>query len=107
MSKLSTAATKFVRDARIELDGEDYIVLRELTEKEMLTLSADEGAKNIEVLGKLMPSCMIDHSFEDDNGDKAEPAAVVAMLKQSCSKYSEIIEHWVKLLPLAKTSGEK
>lgn len=107
MSKLSTASSKFVQEAHIELDDEDYIVLRELTEKEMLSLSADEGSKNVEVLGKLMPLCMIDHSFETDDGEKAATADVVAMLKKSGSKYMEIVTAWMNLIPLSKKSGEK
>lgn len=107
MSKLKDIASKYVLNTRIELNDDDYLVLRELTEKEMFSFDQENGKANMELLSKLMPECIIEHSFENEDGEKASSKDVVKELQKSGSTYMSIVEKWMQSLPLANKSGEK
>lgn len=107
MSKLKDIASKYVLNTRIELNDDDYLILRELTEKEMFSFDQDNGKANMELLSKIMPECIIEHSFENEDGEKASTKDVVKELQKSGSTYMSIVEKWMQSLPLANKSGGK
>jgi hypothetical protein len=99
--KISEAKKKYLFTTKIELDDEDYVVLREPTIQEMQMFSGDDkDKKNYEAVEKLFPVCLIDHSFyEDDGVTKAKNTAVYEILKDSSSLYTEIVDTWFKSIP--------
>lgn len=103
MIKLSEFGKNFVFSTRVELpDSEDgsknFIELREPNQKEIINLS-DDGGKNLEMMGKIFPACVIDSSFVKDNGDKASGAEIAEVLRQSGSLFTEIIGTWLNSIP--------
>ena len=107
MSKLKDIASKYVLNTRIELNDDDYLILRELTEKEMFSFDQENGKANMDLLSKILPECIIEHSFENEDGEKASTKDVVKELQKSGSTYISIVEKWMQSLPLANKSGGK
>lgn len=100
--KLSEAQAKYIFTTRIELEDEgDYIVLREPTTLEMREFGED-GKKNADLLIKLFPTCIIEHSFENDDGTLSDTKAVANFLLKSGTLYTRIIETWMEALPIKK-----
>ena len=108
MSKLKDIASKYVLNTRIELNDDDYLILRELTEKEMFSFDQENGKANMELLSKIMPECIIEHSFENEDGEKASTKDVVKELQKIrlyVHEYSREVD--AIALPLANKSGGK
>jgi hypothetical protein len=104
--KLSAAKEKYLFTTKIELDDGDYLVLREPTVEETQLFSAsggDEkgggGKDNIKALEKLFPKCLIDHTFTDDDGEKASGEEVYSLLRGSASLFADITDAWIKSIP--------
>jgi hypothetical protein len=102
--KITEARNRYLFTTRIELpheEGEDidFIVLREPTLEEMQKFAGDDSKKNIEMLEKLFPKCLVDHSFVNDDNTKTVNQEVYNLLKESSSLYAEIINAWFKSIP--------
>jgi hypothetical protein len=105
--KLSEASEKFIFKVRIELEDEgEFVVLREPTTLEMKDFS-DDGKKNSELLMKLFPNCIVEHSFTQDDNSISSNKDVANFLLKSGTLYSKIITQWLEALPLAKKNEEK
>lgn len=103
--KLSEA--KYIFTTRIELDDKgNFIELREPNSLELKDFGED-GKANFELLKKLFPSCIVDHSFEDDDGKKAKPGDVAKVIAESGSLYTEIIQEWLNSIPFGKRRAGK
>lgn len=103
--ELNKIKEKYVFTTRIELDDNDFIELREPTTLELKDFS-DDDKKNFEILRKLFPKCIIDHSFTNE-GEKAGNEDVANALIESGSTYSQIIETWMESIPFKKKLGKK
>jgi len=83
-----------------EAKGDLYIILREPTTEEALTLSTGETDNN--KIFTLMPSLIIDHAFEEKPGTKSTSEAVWKLIMQRPLCATEIVEEWSTNIPLAK-----
>ena len=88
----------YVFTTKVELDDENFIVLREPTTLELKDMGKDEG-NNAELLIKLFPSCIVEHTFTN-NGKPASNKAVGEMLTKSSSRFFPLIQVWMESLPL-------
>ena len=106
--KISEAKEHYVFTTRIDLndDGSEYIVLREPTTGEVSGLG-DDGQKNLEILNKIFPSCIVESSFTDDEGNEADGKAVYSVLKDSASLFTEIVETWMTSVPFKSSLSKK
>lgn len=95
---LSDISSKFVFKTRIELGDGEYIVLREPNQKEVIGLT-DDAEKNMKMFGELLPKCIVESSFTEDNGEKATPEKVAAELGKSGSLWTEILTTWLNSVP--------
>ena len=66
---LSQINQNYVFKTKIEIDEENFIELREPKQGEIISLS-DDGTKNLEMLEKIFPACVIDSSFTKDDVKK-------------------------------------
>ena len=99
--KLSEA--NYVFTTRIEIE-DDFIELREPTTIEMKDFNFDESekGKSIDVLKKLFPVSIVDHSYTNDDGNKAKNGDVAKMLEASGSLYLDILQIWFTSIPFGK-----
>ena len=99
--KLSEAKGKFIFTTRIELeslgDGE-FIELREPNQKEIVNLS-DDATKNLEMMGKIFPACVVASSFVDDEGKASTGEAIYTELQKSASLCTEVLSTWLNSIP--------
>lgn len=89
----------FIFTTRIDLPGEGFIVLREPTDDELKNFGED-NKKNMEILKKIMPGCIVEHNFDD-----ATPQAIAAALSKSSSLYVDILTKWMQDIPFQKRIG--
>lgn len=102
---ITKAKNSYIFTTRVELEDGDYIVLREPTTLQLRDLGRDE-AKTFDVLYELFDSCLVEHSFT--NGERPATAKeVAAVLKDSGSTFSNILNEWLKSLPLQRASDKK
>lgn len=102
---INEAKTKYIFTTKIELEDGDYIVLREPTSFELRDFNED-GKENIVILQKLFPKCLVEHSFTDA-GQSAKNEKVSALLLDSGTTFTKIINIWMNSLPLdQKKSGK-
>lgn len=104
--KLSDFGKKCVFTTKVELDDDNYIIMREPSKDEVLTLS-DDPDKQIETFGKLLPSCIIDSTFENDDGTKANGEQICAILSCSGSLYTDVVKTWLESLPFQSRLKKK
>ncbi len=94
----------YIFTTKIQLD-EDYIVLREPTSFELKEFG-DDGKQNVEILQIIFPKCLVEHSFTDA-GQSAKNEKVSALLLDSGTTFTKIINIWMNSLPLdQKKSGK-
>lgn len=99
MIRLSDANKKYIFTTKIEIDDEgNYVELREPTQKEISGMTED-GMKNLELLGKIFPDCLIGSSIVDDDGQSAKAADVYNLLSKSGSMFPEILTTWLQSIP--------
>lgn len=95
---LSEINQKYVFKTKIELDEENFIELREPKQSEIINLS-DDGNKNLEMLSKIFPACVVDSTFTNKDGNKATGEEIAKELKESGSLFSEILGTWLQSIP--------
>lgn len=96
---INEAKNNYIFYTEIDLGDSNFIKLREPSIGELDGLNKASEENRIAELGKLFPTCLADHSFEDDNGNKASSKDVYAMLRDSGTLYMEIISTWMAALP--------
>jgi hypothetical protein len=103
MMKLSDATKKYIFTTKIELDSEgNYVTLREPTMQQFSQLSDDEkdNKKNLKALSDMLPSCVVDSSFTDEDGETPATGELIAkMLKDSSSLEAEVLNIWAGSIP--------
>jgi hypothetical protein len=105
MSEITTARAKYIFTTRLDLDEEDFIVLREPTSFELKDFG-DDGRQNIELLQRIFPKAIVEHSFTE-NGQPIKADRVASILLDSGSQFTKIIETWMASLPInEKKSGK-
>ena len=101
--KISDATKKYVFKTKIELDDEgNYIVLREPTMQQFSQLSDDEkeNRKNLKLLGDMLPSCLVESSFrQDDDVTPATGEQIAKMIRDSSSLEAEVLNIWAESIP--------
>lgn len=95
---LSQINQNYVFKTKIEIDEENFIELREPKQGEIISLS-DDGTKNLEMLEKIFPACVIDSSFTKDDGEKASGIEIAKELKNSGSLFTDILTTWLQSIP--------
>ena len=98
--KLSDFEKNYVFTTKIDLndDGTEFVELREPNQQEFSGFSED-GKKNLEVMEKIFPSCVIGSSFTDDEGNSVDGKTVYNTLKKSGSLLTEILSIWIQSIP--------
>lgn len=96
--KLSELQNKFIFKTRIDLDDEDYIVLREPNTAEIAEMSEDEK-KNMKVMEKILPNCIVETSITKDDGSFATGKEICDVLKASGSVFTEVLSKWIQSIP--------
>lgn len=96
--KLSELQNKFIFKTRIDLDDEDYIVLREPNTAEIAEMSEDEK-KNMKVMEKILPNCIVETSITKDDGSFATGKEICEVLKESGSMFTEVLSKWIQSIP--------
>ena len=93
----------YVFSKKIKIDETEWVVLREPTSAEFQKTSAfkenEAGDKLFEQMRKLLPACITDSSFENEDGSKATGEQVFELLDKSSSKMISIITEWIQSLP--------
>lgn len=95
---INEARKHYIFTCKIELDDDDYIVLREPTSFELKDFDEGDGKKNFDILQKLFPKALIEHNFMDGE-QPAKNEKVSAFLMDSGTRFIEIIETWMESLP--------
>lgn len=96
--KLSELQNKFIFKTRIDLDDENYIVLREPNTAEIAEMSEDEK-KNMKVMEKILPNCIVETSITKDDGSFATGKEICDILKASGSVFTEVLSKWIQSIP--------
>lgn len=106
--KISEAKDYFVFTTKIELndDGSEYIVLREPNTQEISGLGED-GLKNLEVMSKIFPSCVVESSIVDEDGNEVDGKTIYNALKESSSFFTEIVQTWMTSVPFQSRLAKK
>ncbi|EGC78216.1 hypothetical protein [Treponema denticola] len=104
--KISEAEKKYIFTTKIELDDGDYIELREPNTQEISSFG-DDGKKNLELLEKIFPSCVVDSSFTDDSDNKVDGKTLYSFLKKSSSLFTEILNIWIDSIPFQSRLQKK
>lgn len=87
-------------------ESDFFIELREPTTEETMTLSNKEGEDKVdqEAIFRLMPHCIIDHNFFQDEEEKKKMSTAEVwkeiMRRPICA--TEVVERWSNNIPLAK-----
>lgn len=105
MEKSFLFTTKF----EFEDEGNNFIVLREPTTLEMKEL-ADSTKNSTEILIKIFPGCIIEHSFTKQVEGQtvlANGKEVTNILVKMGTLFTRISNQWVESLPLKKANAEK
>lgn len=97
--------SKYVFTTKIELEDDDYLVLREPTALELKDFGEDEK-KNFNLLTNLFPKCIIEHSFTKNNEEASNNEVADALIK-SGSTYTQIINTWMESIPFKKKAEGK
>lgn len=85
-----------------------YIVLREPTEDELVDAPKDDEKKITNyLLNNVLPACLIEHSFEDDEQKPANKKAVIELLKTSSKKTTIILRDWMDKHFFQEKAGEE
>ena len=106
--KLSEFEERYIFTIKIELDDEgNFIILREPTTLEIKDINKKNEEDQIDGLIKIFPKCLIDHSFEDDNGEKADFKKVASIVMQSGFTFYDSIRIWNESIALKKTNVKK
>lgn len=84
----------YVFKTRIYLEEGVYIELREPTQKELIGIS-DDSSKNLELLERIFPACVVDTSIEENPSGKE----IYDVLKESGSMMTEILTTWLESIP--------
>lgn len=72
-----------------------YIILREPTEDEISNAPDDAKKQNKYLLNNVIPACLIEHSFEDEEGNPANKNEVMSLIKKSGGKTFKILKEWM------------
>ena len=95
----------FIFTIKINLMDNEFIVLREPTAGEFQKTQAfnntDDSSKLFEQMRKLLPNCIVDSSFENENGEKASGQEVFNFIDKSSTLELKVITEWINALPFS------
>jgi hypothetical protein len=93
------AKNKYIFNTKIDLGDNEFIKLREPSISELDGLNKASEENRVIELEKLLPLCLVDHSFTNSEGGKATNKEVYNFLKDSGTLFTEIIGVWIESLP--------
>ena len=101
---MKLANSNFVFTTKISIDAENFLEVREPTMTEFQEFptdakAADYSARMFKAARKILPRCIVDSSFEDENGEKANGAAVWAEIEKSASLSTRVVNDWLASIP--------
>lgn len=97
--KICEARKKYIFSTKIELDGGEFVELREPNMKEFQQFSED-GTKNLDILGKIFPACVISSSYTDDDGVTAATGQQLKdLFSDSSTTFTDILQRWFEACP--------
>ena len=96
---MELSKNNFVFTTKIELDGGEYVTLRELDLVELENFQSVKGeTKQFDALKKLFPVCLVESSFTID-GQPATGEQLAEALSRSSSLYTGILTSWINSIP--------
>lgn len=107
--KLSSAREKGIFKTTIYIghffDDEEeavWITMREPSTDETVKFNSQDEAESLKALKEVFPNCIVDHNFENDEGQKAKKKEVFDFLLESSALFGYVTQKWQESLPLAK-----
>lgn len=87
-------------------EGKEWVELREPSYEELLAAKSASGdpKKDATFISDLLPSLIVQHSFEATEGVPADPKDVVEILRSSATLYGYVVKTWQESLPLGRKS---
>ena len=106
--KLSEAANNYVFKTKIELDDDgNFIELKEPTMSQIQRLPNKDDDKVFAEIEKIFPTCIINSSFTDDDGNPATAEDIAKMLENTGSLKSDILQTWIESIPFKSRLQKK
>ena len=95
-----TKETNFVFSTKVKIGENDFVVLREPTTAEFQKAGFDDnGSNNLVQLAKLFPLCVVDSSFEKEDGSKLTGKEIYDLLEPSASTMTNVLMDWFGKIP--------
>lgn len=107
--KLSQAKEKYIFTTKIDLGDDEFVTMREPTIDEYQKISAggEDEDKMMNQLKLIFPKCVVDSSFEDDNGNKATGQQLYDLFSKSSTNFTAIIQDWISSCPFQRQKATK
>ena len=106
--KISEAVNNYVFKTKIELDDDgNFIELKEPTMAQVQRLSNKDDEKVFAEIEKIFPSCIVDSSYTDDNGNPATADDIAKMLESTGTLKAEVLQTWIESLPFKQRLQKK
>ena len=95
-----TKDTNFIFKTKVKIGENDFVVLREPTTAEFQKAGFDEnGSNNLVQLAKLFPLCVVESSFENEEGKPATGKEIYDLLEPSASTMTNVLMSWFSKIP--------
>lgn len=92
-----TKDTNFVFKTTDKIGDEDFVTLREPTTAEFQKAGfSEDGSNNLVQLARLFPICVVDSSFEKEDGAKATGKEIYDLLEPSAHVHDQRLDGVVR-----------
>lgn len=105
--KLSEIRKNYVIETRIDIDDSNYVILREPTQDEVVSMNIEDGSAIMQKMTELFPKCLIESSFKTEAGEPASGNELYNELKQTGSLFLEILNTWIESIPFQSRLQKK
>lgn len=105
--KITEAENNYVFTTTIKVFGEEWIKVREpnfVEFQKLQTINPEDTDKLGEELLALLPKCIVDSSFENEDGTACNGNQIYELLAKSAIGLSETVSEWVKACPFTQAS---
>lgn len=80
-------------------DKKDYIKMREPTFAEYQKFSTADNKSQYDIIKKLFPDCIIEHTVEDEDGNLLQNAELAKEVFNSGSTGVSLLTQWMESIP--------
>ena len=95
-----TKESNFIFKTKVKIGENDFVVLREPTTAEFQTAGFDEnGSNNLVQLAKLFPLCVVESSFEKEDGTPLTGKEIYDLIEPSASTMTNVLMNWFGKIP--------